>query len=401
MGLYSATNVPGCGFPREKEQSRIHNALAQRTRQRLWRAKHNNVKNDHLKQKECRKSPRPSDAGRPRKRCRNAAERNALAMQGCGHHCLPYEHKIENPGRLRRFRRYRRLGPKLTARFHTDCVDVRCIAHWTREALPMCGASIALLGICVHAHFNRTRTSGILLPALLQAPSDAGDQRVRWGDLRRALERCRALWGKGTRLGVYSATNLPGCGFPREKGQSRIDDMIVGFKSLYRSKGFKDAVAALSEGIADFDSHEKLLDHLKVAARACPGSIGNYHMHMVFTVLVASGWLAPRVVNEWPISVSAGTMQGLRCIYGAGLTGRAAIGALRELWRRLAGAGELQQREHLGTLGAQLCWYGRFKKGTRSSQYANRFDETTTRWNDDLADLRAAGVMLPGWHSDA
>ena len=108
-----------------------------------------------------------------------------------------------------------RLGPKLTARFHTDCVDVRCIAHWTREALPICGASSTLLGICVHAHYNRTRTSGILLPAL-QAPSDAGDQRVRWGDLKRALERCSSLWGNGTGLGLYSATNLPGSGFPRE-----------------------------------------------------------------------------------------------------------------------------------------------------------------------------------------
>ena len=282
-----------------------HSAFAQRARQRLWRAKHANVKNDHLKKKGCRKSPRPSDAGRPRRRCRNAAERNALAMQGSGHHrtcvrcrrrlddclregCLPYEHKIENPGRLRWFRRYR-LGPKLTARFHTDCVDVRCIAHWTREALPICGASRTLLGICVRAHYNRTRTSGILLPAL-QAPSDAGDQRVRWGDLKRALERCRSLWGKDTGLGLYSATNLPGTGFPREKEQSRIDAMLVGFKSLYRSKGFKDAVAALTEGIADFDAYAKLRGHLEAAARVSPGSIGKYHMHMVFSALVASGW---------------------------------------------------------------------------------------------------------------
>ena len=94
-------------------------------------------------------------------------------------------------------------------------------------------------------------------------------------------------------------------------------------------------------------------------------------------------------------------MQGLRCVYGAGLTDRAAIGAVRELWRRLAGASELQQREHVGTLGAQLCWYGHFHKASSASQYANRFVETTTRWNEDLAALREAGVIIPGWHRAA
>ena len=164
-------------------------------------------------------------------------------------------------------------------------------------------------------------------------------------------------------MGLYSATNLPGSGFPREKGQSRIDAMLVGFKSLYRSEGFRGAVAVLTEGIADFGAYAQLRRHLGAAARESPGSIGHYHMHMVFTVLVASGWVAHRVVDSWPVANSAGTMEGLRAIYGAGLTGRDANRALSELWRRLAGAGELQQREHLGTLGAQLCWYGRFQKG--------------------------------------
>ena len=94
-------------------------------------------------------------------------------------------------------------------------------------------------------------------------------------------------------------------------------------------------------------------------------------------------------------------MQGLRCIYGADLTGKAAPGALRELWHRLAGSCEVQRREHFGRLGAQLCWYGRFQKAASASKYANRFDETTARWNEDLADLRTAGVVLPGWHRDA
>ena len=385
-------------------------ACAQRARQRLWRERAI-AKKAKRKNKGCRKSPCPSDAGRPRKR-RRTDERT----QGTGHHrwclrcrrrldhcvregCLPYKHRLAKPCTLRRFRRYR-LGPALTARFHTDCVDVRCIAHWTREALPRCGAAIALFGICVHSHYNRSRTSGILLPAL-QAPSDAGDRRVRWGDLRRALERCTSLWGKGAGLGLYSATNLPGSGFPRERGQSRVDAMLAGFKSLYRSKGFKDAVAALTRGIADFDAHATLRGHLQAASRVSPGCIGKYHMHMVFTVLVASGWVAPRVVDAWPVGDSAGTMQGLRSIYGAGLAGRDAIEALRELWRRLAGAGELQQGEHVGTIGAQLCWYERWLKGANTSLCANRYEETTKRWNEDLADLRAAGVVLPGWHRDA
>ena len=121
----------------------------------------------------------------------------------------------------------------------------------------------------------------------------------------------------------------------RRNGRGLQDDVPL--------RGFKKAVAALTEGIADFDAYAKLRGHLQAAARASPGSIGAYHMHMVFTVLVASDWVAARVVDWWPVSESAGTMQGLRCIYGAGLTGKAAPGALRELWRRLAGSCEAQR----------------------------------------------------------
>ena len=96
--------------------------------------------------------------------------------------------------------------------------------------------------------------------------------------------------GEGHRLGPLLGDQLARDRLPREKEQSRIDAMLVGFKSLYRSKGFKDAVAALTEGIADFDAYAKLRGHLEAAARVSPGSIGKYHMHMVFSALVASGW---------------------------------------------------------------------------------------------------------------
>ena len=122
-------------------------------------------------------------------------------------------------------------------------------------------------------------------------------------------------------------------------------------------------------------------------------------MHMAFTVVVASTWVATRVVDDWPVGDDAGTMQGLRLIYGQGLARRDATGALRELWRRLAGHGEILQREHPGSLGAQLCWYVRSQKASCAGGYQNRYAEVTDRWNKDLEDLRAAGVTLPGWHA--
>ena len=252
----------------------------------------------------------------------------------------------------------------------------------------------------MHAHFNRLRTSGILLPAL-SSPSVAGGQRVRWDAIERGLARCKCLWGTRDGLGLYSASNMSGCGFPRADGQAPIDAIISGFKALFHAKGFASATAKLAEGIADFDAFGMLRRDLKAAAKAVPGSIGKYHMHMVFSVLVASGWVATRVVNDWPVGDDAGTMDGLRLIFGKGLARSQADDALRELWRRLAGAGEVQQREHLGSVGAQLCWYGRSQTAARADRFQNRFEETTDRWNQDLADLRAAGVTLAGWHRDA
>lgn len=384
-----------------------HSALCARRRKQEWRAKA--VTKDRLG-----KTRHPSGAGRPRRRGRNAAERHALRMQGSGHHrvcprcrrrqddclregCLPWEHTVTNPARLQGFRQFR-LGPKLTARFHTDCTDVRCIAHWARSALGTCGAAITLLGICMHAHFNRLRTSGILLPALA-APSGAGDQRVRWDYIMRGLETCKWLWAKGQCMGLYSASNMAGCGFAREDGQGPMDAIIAGLKALYANAHFKGAVAKLNEGIADFGTYAELRKDLKAAAKAVPGSIGKYHMHMVLSVLVASALVATRVVDDWPVGDDAGTMQGLRLIYGQGLARRDATGALRELWRRLAGHGEILQREHPGSLGAQLCWYVRSQKASCAGGYQNRYAEVTDRWNKDLEDLRAAGVTLPGWHA--
>ena len=143
-----------------------HTPLAQRLRQRLWRAeqraKHLKVKKGHAKKKTKKvqkTSPRPSDAGRPHRMCVRCRRRQDDCLR---EGCLPYKHPVKNPGMLRCLRKYR-LGARLTARFHTDCVDVACLARWTQDALRTCGASIALLGICVHAHFNRLRTSGVLL----------------------------------------------------------------------------------------------------------------------------------------------------------------------------------------------------------------------------------------------
>ena len=89
-------------------------------------------------------------------------------------------------------------------------------------------------------------------------------------------------------------------------------------------------------------------------------------------------------------------------IFRGNIGGRQAQPALAELWRRLADTkAALRQREHLGSVGAQLCFWGRSLSDAASTAFENRFEESTARWESDLQQLKAAGIELEGWHGSA
>ena len=93
-------------------------------------------------------------------------------------------------------------------------------------------------------------------------------------------------------------------------------------------------------------------------------------------------------------------MRGFTDIYGEGLTKADSREAVREVWRRLAGAGGLQRRQHVGSIGAQLCWWIRSQEGANNKTFKTHYDEVCAHWDKDLAD-RTGGVVLPGWHRGA
>ena len=122
---------------------------------------------------------------------------------------------------------------------------------------------------------------------------------------------------------------------------------------------------------------------------------------MVFSVAVAMEWIPSRYVTWWSVAGDAGTSVGLGQVYRCQPTGGQSFPALAELWRRLAGLRELKQGEHVGSVGAQLCFWKRSLSQAAASTFDSRLGETTEQWDSDLADLREAGVVLGGWHKGA
>ena len=306
--------------------------------------------------------------------------------------CKPYAFLL-NDNNFKAFRRVR--DRPHFPRFHSDCVDVRCVAHWGKRALTAAGAEVTLLGLCAYAHFNRLRTGGVLLPALLESKSWA----ARWAGARRALQFCKSKWGRGRALGLYSPSCKPGCGFPAAASGDKHDSIMQGLQRLRRSKEFKKAVKLLGDGVDGIGAFNLARRALQAMAQANHGALGSYHLHMVFSVAVAMEWIPSRYVTWWSVAGDAGTSEGLGQVFRCKLTGGQRFPALAELWRRLADLGELKQGEHVGSVGAQLCfWQRSLSQAAAASTFDSRLDEVSERWEADLTDLREAGIVLEGWH---
>ena len=136
-------------------------------------------------------------------------------------------------------------------------------------------------------------------------------------------------------------------------------------------------------------------------AKTNTGALGPYHLHMVFSIAVGAEWIPSRYVTWWPVAADAGTMDGLGLVLRGEPLQSSGLPALAEVWHRLAKMGELKQREHVGSVGAQLCFWKRLRAEASGSSFDSRLEETVDWWDRDLADLRNADLLLPGWHKDA
>lgn len=349
-----------------------------------------------VKKKRKGKTTTGSGGHAPRRDCVRCEKRiDECRRRGCKKYAFSKINKFE----LNNFLNHRKKSP---VRHFADFVDVVCISHTAKQALPLRGAACTLLGLSIHAHFNSMRTSGVLLPALwnFADATPASTAAVEWGAVLKAMRKCKETWGGPKGLGLYSPNNMSGCGFPAVPSGDKIDACLEGFKRLYACTFFKKSAAMLGQGIRSFADFDRLRRALQASAKANPGALGQYHLHMQFSLLVGMEWVKPLYVNWWSIAGDAGTITALRRIFGPELQGRNALNALRELWHRLAMAGELRQREHLGSLGAQLCFWKRSLIQSNARDGQSRFDETVRRRELDLEQLRAAGITIDGWHRE-
>ena len=56
--------------------------------------------------------------------------------------------------------------------------------------------------------------------------------------------------------------------------------------------------------------------------------------------------------------------------------------------------------DHLGTVGAALCWRHRKGSASSASVHANRLEQTSNaQWQKQLCDLDQYGFMILGYHT--
>merc|ERR1711904_711172 len=137
----------------------------------------------------------------------------------------------------------------------------------------------------------------------------------------------------------------------------------------------------LEGGIDSFAAADKLDDELQKIRGLVPGLLGEYHFKMLYDFLVGSGILPPRWSRRLPVCPTGGTAAGLRDIYGTTSKGKMALQEmLRELTHRVMMAStSWRGSDHMGSVGAALCWRERLAKASSSSPHASRYEQTSAQ----------------------
>ena len=175
------------------------------------------------------------------------------------------------------------------------------------------------------------------------------------------------------------------------------------FQVVWGHTAFEQACALLSAGITDFAQAELLHEHLEKLRGDIKGLLGDYHFNMIHDYLVASKLLHPRWVCQYPVCAVGGTARGLRemfCLTGMGMGPKAYEEMLKEFTFHVKDESTTWWwTDHLGTVGAALCWHQRLQTNSTSQMHSNRLEQTSSaQWDRELAQLQQHGFTNLGYH---
>ena len=253
----------------------------------------------------------------------------------------------------------------------------------------------ALLGLIVGAHFKSLRTWGVI--------NQAFRKEIDWNDFRLSLSRCGELWGVKGSLAVYSGSNMSGSGL-LPFGDTYLDRFAFWFQQVSVHSAFERACALLEAGITSFAEAELLDQNLQKLRQNIKGLLGDYHFKMLYDYLVASKFLPPRWVCKYPVCAEGGTARGLREMYsitGEGSGPKAYAEMLQEFTFQVKEESTTWWwTDHLGSVGAALCWQHRKETVSTSKHHSNRLEQTSSaQWDRELAQLQEHGFVIFGYHS--
>ena len=269
--------------------------------------------------------------------------------------------------------------------------------QWAWAAHAEYGMRTALLGLIIAAHFNSLRTWGVL--------SQAFGHQVDWEAATLLLEKCGTLWGQNGHLALYGATNMSGCGL-LPHGETYVQRFAYWFKQIPDHCGFQRASDILERGIHSFAEAQQLDTSLRELRGAIKGLLGPYHFKMLHDFLVAARFLPPRWVFTYPVSPSGGTAKGLRRIFevaGRQTGTQACAVMLQELTFHVQRKStSWWASDHLGSVGAALCWQHRQASASTAVGHSNRLQQTShIQWEKQLRDLQQHGYKILGFHRKA
>jgi len=278
----------------------------------------------------------------------------------------------------------------------TDCWDLEIMRQWGVAARHAYGTQTTLLGLIVGAHFKSVRTWGVI--------NQAFKKHIDWLEFRFLLARCGELWGKKGSPALYSGSNMSGSGL-LPVGETYLDRFPFWFRQVSAHPAFERACGVLDAGITNFRGAELLEQNLQELRRHVKGLWGDYHYKMLYDFLVATRFLPPRWVFKYPVSSEGGTAQGLCKMFatsGKGLGPKAYAEMLQELNYQVKKESKTWwSSDHLGIVGAALCWQHRKNSVSTSKGHCNRFEQTSApQWDRELAELHKHGFQISGYHKD-
>ena len=165
-----------------------------------------------------------------------------------------------------------------------------------------------------------------------------------------------------------------------------------------------NACALIRSGINNFAQARTLYQELLHVRRVASGLLGDYHFKMLIDFRVSAEFLPPRCVFTYPVCSRSGTAQGLKRVYqvkGSGYGTKTLEVMLQELTHRVMVAStSWWQSDHIGNVGAALCWEERRGKASNSTAYDSRFHETSLAlWETELEQLAEHGFTIYGYNA--